>query len=161
MGSNQSPEHSGTARGEQPPFSARWATGKRLVVAAIILISIAGLFTAKMLREPPGVISAAPRLNLSTNPGEIREIRLGDDAVVTLGGDSRIRYAVTAARTEVELAGVAHFKVAHSLIRVFEVRARNARVIDVGTDFIVRSLERFAAGWTIELDEHAQVPFYS
>ncbi len=37
------------------------------------------------------------------------------------------------------LRGVARFNVAHSLVREFNVRTKNAAVIDLGTDFIVRA----------------------
>lgn len=124
-----------------PPYSARWATGSRLTGIAIVLLLVAGVLVRKSFKAPPGSLSSAKVSTISTGPNERREVRLGDDAVATLAGDSRIRYAVTKTRTEVELTGAAQFDVARSLNREFDVRAGNAHVIGAGTAFIVRAYD--------------------
>ena len=135
MGMSQPPEQS------QPPFSARWATGRRLAFVSIILVAIAGVFTARALRQPAAVIAGAPRMRITTQAGERREVRLGDGAVVTLGEKSMVEYVIANARTDVELDGIARFEVAHSSARVFYVVAGNAQITDIGTVFVVRAVE--------------------
>ncbi len=122
-----------------PPFSAKWATGGRLATIAVVLVIVAAGLTARTFRQPPSVLSSAPLVSVRTGPTERREIRIGDNAVAMLESNSRIRYLVTRTRTDVTLTGIARFKVAHSMIRVFDVRARNAHIVDLGTDFIVRA----------------------
>ena len=152
MGSNQPPERfppdlppPATQRGARNdaapvlPYSARWATGSRLTAMAIVLLLIAAALAKRSFRAPAAELAGAGVASISTGANERREVRLGDDAVVTLAADSRIRYAVTKTRTEVELLGAAEFKVDHSLFREFDVRARNAQVLDLGTEFIVRA----------------------
>jgi ferric-dicitrate binding protein FerR (iron transport regulator) len=107
---------------------------------AVILLLIAAGLARRSFRAPPADLATANLSTISTGSNERREIRLGDDAVVTLAANSRIRYGVTTTRTEVELAGAAQFTVVRSHIREFEVRARNAHV-DLGSDFIVRAYD--------------------
>lgn len=147
MGSNELPKRlqdTGEASTDEkplPPFSAPWASGMRLAIAAAILLVVAGVLAVRTFEQPPSQITSAPMVTVSSAPGTEREVRVGDDAVVTLGGGSRIRYAVTRTRTDVELSGLARFRVAHSRLRVFDVRAKNARVVDLGTDFVIRSYD--------------------
>jgi ferric-dicitrate binding protein FerR (iron transport regulator) len=108
---------------------------------AVILLLIAAGLARRSFRAPPAGLATANLSTISTGSNERREVRLGDDAVVTLAADSRIRYGVTTSRTEVELAGAAQFTVVRSHIREFEVRARNAHVLDLGSDFIVRAYD--------------------
>ncbi|MGH2900192.1 MAG: FecR family protein, partial [Solirubrobacteraceae bacterium] len=52
---------------------------------------------------------------------------------------STIRYSASATGRSVTLEGVADFSVVHDGTRPFRVRAKNAVVTDVGTEFVVRA----------------------
>jgi len=76
---------------------------------------------------------------LSTAAGERASIRLPDHSVVTLGPASTVRYRLGGTARDVELSGLASFKVVHDAARPFVVRAHNAITTDLGTDFVVRA----------------------
>jgi transmembrane sensor len=76
----------------------------------------------------------------TTGVGERVTIRLADSSVVTLGPVSTIRYSASATGRSVALVdGIADFNVVHDITRPFRVRAKNAVVTDVGTEFVVRA----------------------
>src|SRR5262249_47146185 len=71
--------------------------------------------------------------------GERLTIRLADSSVVTVGPVSTIRYSTSADGRTVAVDGIADFNVVHDTARPFRVRAKNAVVTDVGTEFVVRA----------------------
>lgn len=87
-----------------------------------------------------GSRSEAPRWStLSTPPGGRLIVRLSDSSLVVLGPGTTLRYAMSSARREVELDGVADFSVTHNAARPFVVRAGSAEATDLGTEFMVRA----------------------
>ncbi|WP_207291171.1 FecR domain-containing protein [Pseudomonas sp. FW300-N2C3] len=77
--------------------------------------------------------------DISTQPGEVREVRLADGSLLTLNGDSALDWQFVEGRREVRLyRGEADFQVAHDPTRPFIVRAGEARIRVTGTRFDVR-----------------------
>lgn len=102
-------------------------------VAAVLAVS---LFLGMQLRQEP----------VQTNPGdyatqtaEIREVRLADGSVLTLGASSavEVRYSAKVRRVEL-LSGEAFFRVEKDPDRPFIVATADAEVRVVGTQFDVR-----------------------
>jgi transmembrane sensor len=76
----------------------------------------------------------------TTGVGESLTIRLADSSLVTMGPVSTIRYSTSATGRSVALVdGIADFSVVHDVTRPFRVRAKNALVTDIGTEFVVRA----------------------
>jgi len=75
----------------------------------------------------------------TTGVGERLTIRLADSSIVTIGPVSTIRYSDSAADRNIVVDGIADFKVVHDSTRPFRVRAKNAVMTDVGTEFVVRA----------------------
>ena len=78
---------------------------------------------------------------ISTPVASRATVRLGDSTVVTLGPATTMRYLLTASRREIQLDGLADFRVTHNASRPFIVRARNAVTTDLGTEFVVRAYD--------------------
>jgi len=73
-----------------------------------------------------------------TEIGENRSVTLGDGSIISLGGDTRIEIALSENVRAIELIkGEALFKVAKDSARPFKVRAGDATIIAVGTEFNV------------------------
>ncbi len=73
-----------------------------------------------------------------TAVGENRSVTLADGSIISLGGDTRIQVALSDNERAIELArGEALFKVAKDSSRPFKVRAGDATIIAVGTEFNV------------------------
>ena len=81
----------------------------------------------------------SPETNaFETEVGENRSVTLADGSVVALGGDTRIEVALSKNERAIELArGEALFKVAKDSARPFKVRAGDATIVAVGTEFNV------------------------
>ena len=75
----------------------------------------------------------------ATAVGENRTVTLTDGSIITLGGDTRMEVAYSENVRAIELAsGEALFRVAKDPARPFKVRAGDATVIAVGTEFNVQ-----------------------
>src|SRR6202020_2602328 len=73
-----------------------------------------------------------------TEIGENRRVTLADGSVISLGGNTRIEVALSEKVRAIELTrGEALFKVAKDSARPFKVRAGDATIIAVGTEFNV------------------------
>ena len=73
-----------------------------------------------------------------TEVGENRSVTLADGSVVSLGGDTRIEVSLSENVRAIELTkGEALFKVAKDAARPFKVRAGDATIVAVGTEFNV------------------------
>jgi transmembrane sensor len=119
-----------------------WAGRALRIAAAVLLVIGAGLiYTNLRDRGPEGVIAEERRITsgvgeqLAVSLADGTEVRLGPSSVLTLaagyGDDAR----------EVSLEGEALFEVVHDEERPFVVRAGAARILDLGTVFIVRTLD--------------------
>jgi len=110
-----------------------------IVAAAAVLVVAAGVGW-RGLRRPSSSTAVVPIERVATTGvGERLTIRLGDSSVITLGPVSTIRYSVSGNARSVAVDGVADFNVVHDTARPFRVRAKNAIVTDVGTEFVVRA----------------------
>jgi transmembrane sensor len=80
----------------------------------------------------------------ATAIGENRTVTLNDGSVVALGGDTQIEVSLTEHLRAIELTkGEALFKVAKDASRPFKVRAGEATIIAVGTEFnVLRDSDR-------------------
>jgi transmembrane sensor len=93
----------------------------------------------RMLRSRPRVAATPAERVATTGVGERLTIRLADSSVVTIGPVTTIRYNASATGRNVAVDGIADFNVVHDSTRPFRVRAKNAVVTDVGTEFVVRA----------------------
>jgi len=73
-----------------------------------------------------------------THAGERLTVHLNDGSTVSLGPSSSIHYVEQRSGAEVALDGMAEFQVTHNPRRAFLVRARDAVIADIGTEFVVR-----------------------
>lgn len=112
------------------------AAGLAATVAAGVVIDLA-------LRTP----SQQPIREFTTTAGNRATITLRDGTRLVLAPATRLRVPVDFGRSArmVELDGEAWFAVVHDERRPFAVRARNATVTDVGTEFDVRAYASDAA----------------
>jgi transmembrane sensor len=109
----------------------------RWVAAAALLVIGAGT-SWRMLVSRQVATPALERV-ATTGVGERLTIRLADSSRVTVGPVSTIRYSASASGRSVAIDGIAEFNVVHDATRPFRVRAKNAVVTDVGTEFVVRA----------------------
>jgi transmembrane sensor len=108
-----------------------WRRPVALVAAAAILL-VAGVLVA---RRRPAVRPTAAALTYATAVGVRREVLLPDGTQVMLGPATTL---VVRGRVA-ELTGQAFFSVAHDPARPFTVRAGDAVIRDIGTDFTVHN----------------------
>jgi transmembrane sensor len=92
-----------------------------------------------MLQVRPRTAATTTERVATTGVGERLTIHLADSSVVTIGPVSTIRYSDNASGRTVAVEGIADFNVVHDATRPFRVRAKNALVTDVGTEFVVRA----------------------
>ena len=117
--------------------AARWWMAAVATAALIILAAGASWRTLRSARHPS---APAPIERVATTgAGERLTIRLADSSVIILGPMSTIRYSASPTDRSVVVDGVADFNVVHDITRPFRVRAKNAVVTDVGTEFVVRA----------------------
>src|SRR6202789_1655517 len=106
----------------------RWSWATLRVAASIAVFGL--IFT--VLKTPTGANV------FETEIGENRRLTLADGSVISLGGNTRIEVALSEKVRAIELTrGEAFFKVAKDAARPFKVRAGNATIIAVGTEFNV------------------------
>lgn len=118
-------------------------------------VSIADWKSRRAQRRSWGMLGAAASLALvalvfafwrtpaetkafETEIGENRSVTLSDGSTIALGGDTRVEVAMSESARAVDLIkGEALFKVAKDSARPFKVRAGDATIIAVGTEFNV------------------------
>src|SRR5580692_1885377 len=106
----------------------RWSWATLRVAASIAVFGL--IFT--VLKTPTGANV------FETEIGENRRLTLADGSVISLGGNTRIEVALSEKVRAIELTrGEALFKVAKDAARPFKVRAGDATIIAVGTEFNV------------------------
>lgn len=127
----------GLARQDEPAAPVRREapasfTRRRMIVGGIAAAA-AGVAAIPLLRGGS---------TLSSGIGEVRKIGLEDGSTVTLGADTRIRYAFGAAQRLVTLlGGEAFFEVAQDPARPFVVVAEQLTMRAVSAAFGVRMLD--------------------
>ena len=113
----------------KPREARRWFPAAALGVAA----SFALMAVVIAFWKTPAETSA-----FETAVGENRSVTLADGSIISLGGDTRIEAALSENVRAIELErGEALFKVAKDAARPFKVRAGDATIIAVGTEFNV------------------------
>jgi transmembrane sensor len=109
-----------------------------MVAASAVAVLVLGAGVAWRMRSRQVATAPIERV-ATTGVGERLTIRLADSSVVTIGPVSTIRYSASATGRSVAVDGIADFNVVHDATRPFRVRAKNAVVTDVGTEFVVRA----------------------
>lgn len=118
--------------GRVRPFgTAQWRRNVGLAAAAVVVLG-AGIL---VFRRGPSTSAPPARQTLATGVGERSEVRLADGTRVILGPATRL---VVSGRNA-ELTGEAFFSVTHDPLRPFTIRAGDAVVRDIGTEFTVHS----------------------
>ena len=110
-------------------------------IAALGLV-VYGFLALWHFSVTPG-ISRVVAQQFSTRHGEMQTLRLTDNSVLHLNTDSAVTVRYSDSERSVTLtAGEAAFEVVHEPTRPFRVLAGSAKVVDVGTVFDVRRLDR-------------------
>lgn len=112
------------------PHGIAWRRDLRALAAGVAIVGIGIFLTMTML--------PLQRASYQTEPGDRHTVYLADDSEVTLNTDSAIRVEFTLFSRRVFLErGQAHFKVAHAVVRPFEVDAGSGLIRALGTAFDV------------------------
>lgn len=107
-----------------------WRGRLRALAAGIAVIGIGALLTVNLL--------PLKQASYQTEPGDRYTIHLADGSEVTLNTDTQLRVNYTLFSRRIELErGQAHFKVAHTVLRPFEVDAGSGVIRALGTAFDV------------------------
>lgn len=123
----------GARRVRSPGPAIRKSARRRLVAG--LAASVAAVLVAAVLA--PGALVGLSA-DYATGVGEVREVRLEDGSVVSLGPDTALEVAYTADRRQVRLLkGQAWFDVRHNPARPFGVKARDVATTVLGTAFEV------------------------
>ena len=112
-----------------------------IVAAAAVAVLVVGVGVSwPVWRMRSRQVATLPMTRVATTGvGERLTVRLADSSVVTIGPVSTIRYSSSTTGRSVALDGIADFNVVHDATRPFRVRAKNAVVTDVGTEFVIRA----------------------
>ncbi len=133
----------GTARPKGGSGARRFflpASRSRLrAVAAVLLIGSATVVITRFESRAQPEVAASPMREITTVKGQRAQLGLSDGSRITLGVDSRIRFAPVFGDTsrDVYLEGEAYFEVEHDSTRPFRVHAGNGIAEDLGTEFVV------------------------
>lgn len=112
----------------KPRAALRWPWAVLGVAASFALVAVVFAFW-----RAPAETNA-----FETVVGENRSVTLADGSIISLGGDTRIEVRLSDNTRAIELnRGEALFKVAKDSARPFKVRAGDATIIAVGTEFNV------------------------
>jgi transmembrane sensor len=125
-------------RRQQIPIFRGWNHPGRWAWAAVMLLTLTCIGFGGVLA--PRLTSAlSDGKTFDTAVGQNATVRLSDGSEVQLGGHTRLRVSLTAHLRQIDLlSGEAFFVVAKDPARPFTVRAGNATVTAVGTEFNVR-----------------------
>ncbi len=142
------------ATGSRPSATRRWMP----VALAASLAGIVGigLLGWQLTRDRPVALAIAPSAPLAastyaTDTGQRKVLRLSDGSVVTLGGDTEIRVAMSDRSRDIRLVrGRAFFAVRSDKQRPFVVDAGALKAVAVGTAFDVNRAARRADVTTTE-----------
>jgi transmembrane sensor len=112
----------------KPRRAQRWPWAALGVAASFALVALVLAFWK----------TSAETNAFETEIGENRSVTLADGSIIALGGDTRIEVAMSENVRAIELTrGEALFKVAKDSARPFKVRAGDATIVAVGTEFNV------------------------
>lgn len=129
-----------SARRTFAPRARRWSSGLR-AAAAIAAIAIGTTLLWQQLGDRDRQEIPAAAQMYTTAVGQRDSLRLSDGTRVVLGPGSRLAvdqgYGTT--HREVGLRGEAYFEAQHGGAHPFVVRAGNATVRDIGTEFAIHS----------------------
>jgi len=106
---------------------------KYLIGAAAVMLMLVGFGTLYILdtRNPEWI-------TVSTLPGCVKDVYLPDSSLISLAGNSQIKYDAKKYRKEeraIQMNGKAFFQVQRDPARPFSVNTRQARVVVLGTSF--------------------------
>jgi ferric-dicitrate binding protein FerR (iron transport regulator) len=110
-----------------------------LMVAASIAVLLASIGTVYYWKT-----HMPEWVEIATAAGQLKEVYLPDSTLISMSGDSRIRYnAKTFGKTrrEVEMSGKAFYQVMRDESRPFSIRMKMAEVIVLGTSFQINQQE--------------------
>jgi transmembrane sensor len=112
-----------------------------VAAAAVAVLAVGAGVSWPVWRMRSRLVATPPMTRVATTGvGERLTIHLADSSVVTVGPVSTIRYSASATGRSVAVVdGIADFNIVHDATRPFRVRAKNAVVTDVGTEFVVRA----------------------
>ena len=116
-----------------PPAFARKTNVWRYAVPGAMAASLTGVVLWF------GVLSGAGITEVTTGPGEMRDITLADGTQIAVNGNSRITYDSDTPRMVTLAAGEALFEVEHDTANPFVVMVGETRLVDAGTIFNVTS----------------------
>lgn len=109
------------------PARRRLVAGLAASVAAVLVAAVVA---------PSALVGLSA--DYATGVGEVRQVRLGDGSVVSLGPDTALDVAYTADLRQIRLLkGQAWFDVQHNPARPFRVKARGVETTVLGTAFEV------------------------
>ena len=121
-----------------------WAAGWRMPRIAAAASAAALLIAVTLLAFSPAMFNDA---TYKTAMGDRETVRLADGSEIVLNTDSLMRVRYRPWTREIALErGQAYFKVAHSALRPFDVRASGTRIRAIGTAFDV-----FVAGEVVKV----------
>lgn len=115
-----------------------WYSRKVSAAAAAILLTVAGYGAFRLQLKASADPEASEQVYRSV-AAQRRTIQLSDGTRINLGPATTLRVRLSAHARDVELEGMALFTIAHDAARPFIVRAREARIVDIGTAFNVRA----------------------
>ena len=122
----------------------RFVKKHRMLLAASVAVVI-GIAAWAGSRDDAQENTVRASWTVSTRAGETRQITLADGSLIDMAPRSRIQYGETDDGTNITLTGMAGFTVVHDAKRQFRVTAGNADVVDIGTEFAVRSYDADSA----------------
>jgi transmembrane sensor len=102
------------------------------IAAALVALVLVGAAAVNALR-------GVPTENFATAIGERETVTLADGSQIDLNTDTQLRVDARADRPRVWLdRGEAYFRVKHDKVRPLVVIAGDQRIVDLGTEFLVR-----------------------
>jgi transmembrane sensor len=123
-------------------MDARPFPGRRLAIAAVVVMVVAGGAVGVALRMTPGLGDSPPAMReLATRQGQRARVRLPDGTRVVLGPESRLTVPgrFTGPTRSVALVGEGYFAVTPDASHPFVVRAGNTVTRVLGTQFDLRA----------------------
>ncbi len=103
------------------------------VAAALVVAAMLGAGAQLFMAREPGQLFATP-------VGGRQTVTLSDGTRMELNTDTVLRAEITPGKRVVHLEkGEAYFKVEHDAQRPFTVHAAGGRIVDLGTEFLVRN----------------------
>jgi transmembrane sensor len=121
------------------PRPKPWHRAREWLIAGAIAATLFIAATATLVVRKRIAHNAPIRRVVHTKPGERLVVHLDDSSTITVGPATTVRTALSDSRREVDLDGVADFRVVHNAARPFVVRAAGAEATDIGTEFVVRA----------------------